>query len=436
MRSNYIKSILIILCLTFVLAHPSTTRAVDVLRDVGDEGEFKKTPLILPFAFYSESFALALGVGAGASGYQKGQMGLYGAVLGTTNETAGLYLLGTDIQIPGFDRLFATYTGILARYTEQQYYGRENLSGSAARPGSNDSDKDDFIFGLSYDYLLEIEFKYVLPIGHARDKSINTYWLDRGLMVRGETGGDVWNPLTSGRTYLSVTPFYRYQDLEVSDDDKRINATNGLEFTIEHENLDYDRSPTKGSFQRLTLARDFGLLDSSDTWTTIECEFGKYFDLGKTKRFRQRVLAFNFWTIDTPTWKVEDTPDGPKIHHDPPLYRGASLGGYDRLKGYPTDRFHDKSAIYYNAELRVIPEWNPWRNISWLDFFQIDWWQIVAFVEAGRVAENWDLKELHTDMKSDVGIGIRLMTMKSVVRLDAAFSDETFAVWAMVGQSF
>ena len=57
-------------------------------------------------------------------------------------------------------------------------------------------------------------------------------------------------------------------------------------------------------------------------------------------------------------------------------------------------------------------------------------------MEVGRVAPEWDLGELHSDMKWDVGLGVRLMVMKSIVRIDTAVSDETVGVWAMVGLPF
>ncbi len=115
---------------------------------------------------------------------------------------------------------------------------------------------------------------------------------------------------------------------------------------------------------------------------------------------------------------------------------GASLGGFLRLRGYPLYRFQDEAAIYYGVEYRVIPHWNPLGKISWLRWLHIDWWQFVPFLEVGRVASEWDLQELHSDMKWDAGGGIRLMTAKVVVRADAAYSEEGWHIWVMVGQAF
>jgi hypothetical protein len=115
---------------------------------------------------------------------------------------------------------------------------------------------------------------------------------------------------------------------------------------------------------------------------------------------------------------------------------GSTLGGNMRLRGYSSNRFTDKSAIYYGAEYRTIPQWNPLGSQTWLKWLDIDWWQWVGFVEAGRVADEWDLGELNSDLKWDGGFGLRSMMHKVVVRLDFAFSEEGTHVWAMAGQPF
>ena len=82
------------------------------------------------------------------------------------------------------------------------------------------------------------------------------------------------------------------------------------------------------------------------------------------------------------------------------------------------------------------PKWQPLREVKWLRPFEIDWWQLVLFAEAGRVAGNWSIEELHKDMKFDGGISLRLMLLKAVGRLDFASSDESFSVTALVGHPF
>ena len=105
------------------------------------------------------------------------------------------------------------------------------------------------------------------------------------------------------------------------------------------------------------------------------------------------------------------------------------------MRAYPRYRFHDKSAVYYGLEYRVIPDWNPLK-VEFLRYFDIDWWQLVGIFEAGRVAPNWNAGMLFRNLRWDAGIGLRVMARKVVLRLDTAFSDEGWSAWVMAGQAF
>jgi hypothetical protein len=52
------------------------------------------------------------------------------------------------------------------------------------------------------------------------------------------------------------------------------------------------------------------------------------------------------------------------------------------------------------------------------------------------VAPSWNINELHTDLKWDAGLGLRLWAKGLVARIDAAVSDEGFGVAMMVSQPF
>ena len=106
------------------------------------------------------------------------------------------------------------------------------------------------------------------------------------------------------------------------------------------------------------------------------------------------------------------------------------------MRGYPIGRFSDKSAIYYAAELRMMPQGNPLRDAPLLDYFEIDWMQLVAFFEGGRVGPHYDSELLFEDHRYSVGLDLRLMAFRSVVRLGVAWSEEGAQVWAMFGQPF
>lgn len=257
--------------------------------------------------------------------------------------------------------------------------------------------------------------------------------MDRGLLISGAAGGESWNPLISGRTYFELVPFYRRQQLD--SDERNVDLkTNGIEFSLFRDNRDFFPNPSLGSGLRLQLTRDFGWFDSSDSWTVLQTEFDKYFSLGSSDWFRQRVIALNFWTAYSPTWEEKENGE---IANRPPPFAGATLGGPWRLRAYPSQRFSDKAAIYYAAEYRAIPKWNPFENWSWLQkHLGVQWLQFVPFAEVGRVAPHWTVKRLHSDMKWDVGVGLRAFLKGLVVRIDTAVSEEDVGVQMMVSQPF
>lgn len=146
------------------------------------------------------------------------------------------------------------------------------------------------------------------------------------------------------------------------------------------------------------------------------------------------MIGFNFWTAYSPSWDVQ--ADG-SIDNRPPAYTGATLGGIWKLRGYPSQRFSDKAAIYYGLEWRLIPRWNPFSRSEWLQrHLGIQWIQVVPFCELGRVAPSWNMEELHRDMKWSLGLGIRAWAKGIVARIDAASSEEGFKLQMMVGHPF
>lgn len=430
--------VLAVLTFTFfnVTSWADNSTAPGIVRDVTDADEIEKERAVLPFAFYSEAFDFTFGIAGGTSGYQSGQMGLFGAAITSTNNTSALYLLGTDIQMPSFrKRLFVDPYLTIGWYAKQRDYLSGNPDFPDERAGSNDSSADNFVVDAGWDNRLELRFKYILPMGHARETAISEYILDRGILVSGATGGDVWNPLKSGLTFLQVKPFYFYRTFDFEVIETR-NDTNGTEFAIVYDNRDFPKNPSKGSTQRIKIGNDFGWFNSGNSWTVIQGEFGKYYSLGETKHSRQRVIALDLWASDNVSMQKKTTTSGIVFSHRAPPSFGSSLGGFYRLRAYPSNRFHDKVAIYYGAEYRVIPDWQPLRHVKVLKFFEIDWWQIVGILEAGRVDRSWTGKTFYNDLHWDAGIGIRLMMKKVVVRLDTAFSEEGWTMWAMAGQSF
>ncbi len=165
-------------------------------------------------------------------------------------------------------------------------------------------------------------------------------------------------------------------------------------------------------------------------------ETNKYFDLGSSETARQRVLALSFWTTDCLTWNSSHTENGEEVFHRPPTYKGATLGGLWRLRGYPSTRFNDRSAIYYGIEYRHTLNWNPLHSITLNGRLDVDWFQLVGFSEIGRVAPTWSLSGLHKDMKWSLGAGVRTMVNNLIIRADLAASEEDAILQLFIGQPF
>jgi hypothetical protein len=207
-----------------------------------------------------------------------------------------------------------------------------------------------------------------------------------------------------------------------------------LDFTVFWDNRDFTPNPSVGESVQAKLSRDFGWANSSNPWTAWLGEIDKYFSLGPSDTFRQRVIALDFWTAYSPSWTVQ--PNG-TITDQPPIYAGATLGGLWRMRAYPGMRFSDKAGIYYGAEYRMTPEWNPFLKWEWLQQrLGVQWVQFVPFVELGRVSPQWNLGELHSAMKLDGGIGFRAMAKGLVVRIDVASCSEGLGVQMMVSQPY
>ncbi len=181
---------------------------------------------------------------------------------------------------------------------------------------------------------------------------MNDYRLVGGLLASGATGGESLNPLTSGKTFVGLRPFYRSMSLDpsVSAVQSKSQKTNGVDLELTLDNRDFVTNPSVGQSMTLRWSRDFGLLDSTNSWSVVSGELDQYFSLGTSDWFRQRVLALDVWTADSPSWDYR--ADG-TIANRPPTLEGAYLGGLWRMRGYRFARFSDWAAIYYAAEYRM-----------------------------------------------------------------------------------
>jgi hypothetical protein len=167
----------------------------------------------------------------------------------------------------------------------------------------------------------------------------------------------------------------------------------------------------------------------------VSGEFAQYFDLGRSKLFRQQVIAMDFWTSYSVTWSQINTGGRRHVFDAPPFYDGATLGGSARFRGYPDNRFWGRAAIYMDAEIRLTPVWNPLGQIGFLKKADLTWMQFVIFGEIGRVGPEYS-GNLFSHLKGDAGFGVRLLANDTVVRFDIAASNEQFGIWAGLSQPF
>lgn len=392
--------------------------------------------LNIPYGFYNESFGVAVGYVYGFTGYPQPYSTMLGTVIAGTNSALAGYVLTREIRVPYTEHLFFDTDIALSTFGTIKSYASGNPDFPDERAGSNDSDEDNYVEGDGYDNQVRVTFKYLFPIGGGKELLLVPPALSGGLPVEGTVRADSWNPMESGRTYFEVRPYWREQSINSGYGDFR-QKTYGMAFSLYRDNSDFIRSPSKGSSIRVRYTRDWGWFNSSRPYDVGDVEYSKYFSFGSNESYRQRVLAFDFWTANAFSWDDTSLQDGDQVYNRPPAFLGSTLGGLWRMRGYPTSRFNDQAAVYYALEYRAIPEWNPFAQVDWIErYLGIEWWQWVPFVEMGRVAPAWTVSELHSEMKWDAGMGLRAMAKGIVGRLDVAWSREGLGISMMVGQPY
>ncbi|MCL1067058.1 BamA/TamA family outer membrane protein [Shewanella olleyana] len=432
-------SVIVVSAALLLFSHSSIAASANVKSAVNrsetpDTGAEK---LLLPYIFSTDSMGVNLGLGAMASGYYQDQMTVGGTVYGgdvSYGAGGGIW----NYQLPSTERFFVSLVGFMGYYPQQKAYasGGDYIPQGTPRPGSNYSSNEQFLQADGSSNWWDIKLEYALPIGATRDKGRVNYELTAGLLTSEPSGGKVWNPLESGATVAVLKQFNRYESYEF-DDEELDGAVHAIELGLLYDNTDFSINPSYGSKQYISVSHDAGWLESDHSWTFFEFEASKYFSFGESTYASQRILAVNFWTGYSPSWELEyDDQGGSKANNNPPHSEGANLGGFYRMRGFDSHRFHDKAAIYGTAEYRYTLKYNPIADVNWLKFLRLDWFQLVGFVEAGRVGESYTAEELLTDMKYDYGVSLRALTAGIVVRFDVAQSDENTNAWVMVDHPF
>jgi hypothetical protein len=400
----------------------------------------EKEILALPYAFYSEFFGFAAAYVYGVSQFPQEQSTVLGTVMAGSNGSVMAWGMIADYQLPFARHVFMDAVGQYGDFQAQRVYSNGNPDYSYEEAGSHDSHDENYIEGSGTDAYLRARFRIVLPLGFANDSLIKPDPWRKGApkvdYVPPDLGWAFWE---EGYTFIELMPFWREQEVDADDFDfEQSIKTNGFEVSFFFDNRDAKSSPSAGGSLRLKHTRDFGWGDSTAEYQAYSLEIDKYFALPKLENYRQNVLAFDLWYADTPTWDdVDHIENGEPVFQRSPSYAGASLGGLFRLRGFPSSRYNDRSAVYYGAEWRVTPVNNVFDQWAWIQkYVGVEWVQWVAFAEAGRVHNEWDFSELHSDMNFVFGGGMRLMAKGIVIRAEAGLSDEGVGVQMMIGQPF
>ena len=436
------KSHILLSCLTAAFLMGNTLQAEENFIDnlFGDNNTTNsKDMIIIPYVFASDSTGFVGGAGIIKQGLFQPQTTLIASVMyGATQDImtndqeeeanfAGGFISFSNYKLPFTNRTFFSLIGFKSYFPSAVSY----LSN-----GSNDSDEENSLTSSGDSDFLNTTFRYVLPIGEGLDNPERLYDLKNGFaMDREGLGGGI--PFETGFTSLGLKTFYQHESYENSNYSPLPEwDTSGLRIFLEHDNTDYDLNPSRGYNFQLQFSKDFGNGDSLQSWDFLEFKYSHYFNLDTFSFTQQNVLALNMWTGYSFSWENDVQIDSMGVidAHRPPPWEGASLGGLNRMRGYDNNRFSDKAGFYATAEYRAILNWNPLRKNEYIPV-AVDWFQVVAFAEVGRVHDTYNF-DLLSDMKYDVGISLRAMAAQIPVRVDVAYGDEGTNFWVMVYQPF
>lgn len=366
----------------------------------------------VPFIISTETLGTAFGVSGIIKHAGQPQASIFGLGLYSENDSNIGFIAFNNYALPGLTQWLFSIEYYRGYFSNGIYYVPAARVLGAPRSTNE-------IIAEGTDSSLRIKAKYVLPWGLGANGAARSLMQQRGEIA--------FNPLESGVTSVSVTPFQQKRD--VTGYVNLPDVAQGLELQLNWDNRDSIGDTEAGSQTRFTVRRDFGN-DERNSWTTWELEQSVFVPLDANSLFKEQVLAFNYYLADTPTW---DSGTGVTDKHRSPSFAGIKLGGFNRLRGYSSGQFYSRSAVAYSAEYRVKPHWQPLHNLSFYDF---PWWQWSAFVETGQVADSFDLSALHDDLKWTAGLGLRFNVEGVLVRIDYAKSEHDAQMWFMINQPF
>lgn len=377
----------------------------------------------LPFAFSSETMSNAIGVAGLVKGAGQQQASLLGIAAGSFNDSYVGFVAANSYQIPLLGKQWLFSAELYAAELPEGVYFLDDQQTSSLQAGSNSSSEDSQIKTRGKERSARLFAKYVLPIAAGKEGAIST------LLGEPQIKSMV-NPLVSGVSSITLQPCYDARDLGQFNYLQRGNKAAGLSVEFRWDNRDSISSTLAGNTVEFDYNHGFKY-DGLESWSTWRFQYAQFVQLPTMSLLNNHVLAFNAAIADTPTWN--NVTDGK--YHRPPEFAGVSLGGFHHLRGYSSQRFHGRSSVSYTAEYRVQPNWQPLESV-FEGYYDVPWWQWVMFIEAGRVADEFNLSTLHKDMKFNVGLGARFEVEGVVIRTELAKGEEGSQFWVMVNQPF
>ncbi|WP_440874081.1 hypothetical protein [Thalassotalea sp. PLHSN55] len=415
---SYFVSVSLLLCTITQSLASDKEELIVVDTENKTEAEF----VGLPFAFSTETMSTAIGAAGLIKSAGQPQASILGIAAYSSNKSHVAFIAANSYQLPKTNRwLFsAEYYG--AVFPEGIYF-LDDQDPATQLAGLNNSEESTQITTHGVQKDLRLHFRYYLPFGQGKDGALATLATDKEV-------SSLWDITKSGVSSINFSPFFEELDLAEYNDLQRSTTAAGLTVEFTWDNRNSASNALEGNYAQLSFK--YGQdNDEIPSWLTWKFDYAHFLQLPNNSLTNNHVIALNMVVADTPTWDQVDNGS----YRRPPVFAGNSLGGFNSLRGYPSRRFHGRSSLLYSAEYRVQPKWQPLGDI-FEGYYKVPWWQWVAYVEAGRVSNNFDIEELHQDMHLSVGIGARFQVEGIVVRTEYAKSKEGGQLWVMVNQPF
>ncbi|GAA5191789.1 hypothetical protein [Ferrimonas gelatinilytica] len=378
----------------------------------------------VPILFSTSSMGFSLGAAASLQGLGQSQAQVVGVGAYSVNQSYVAYLGAFNYRLGKSRRWFVDWEGFVGQFNEKTLYLDGPEPGSVPA-GSNGSAIADALFGEEQHWEINGTLRYLLPLGAGRD--------DTTLVVATKEGLPMVSPSLreahqGAYTFLELKPFYERHSVQALGEDF---VSQGMTLRLEQDARNFWPSPTAGYQASLELTRDWGS-DQREAYTRWEAQYRHYLNLGQSRWAKQQSMALTAYLSDLPTW--EGGSSNPE--QAPAWFAQSTLGGWHRLRGYSSARYHDRSALYYGAEYRMVPRWQPQGGIPFINRYRFPWYELALFGGVGRVNEDFDLGELHKDMQWSAGVGIRLWVENVLVRLDFAVAADDSGVVVAINQPF